>query len=217
MDERLQPSRSEVLRVLIVAGDSLARAGLTALLADQPGVRIVGEAAPDADSAFDVESYRPDVVLWDAGLGSGPQEDDLAGIAEADAPVLVLLPPDADAAGAHAAGARGLLRRETDSPGLVAALRAIDQGLIVWDPAFSGGFSPARGASSGELVEALTRREEEVLQLLAAGLPNKTIAERLAISEHTVKFHVNAVMGKLGAHSRTEAVARAARLGLVVL
>jgi len=66
-------------------------------------------------------------------------------------------------------------------------------------------------------VEDLTAREMEVLQLMAAGLANKAIAQQLAISEHTIKFHVNAILGKLGAHTRTEAVTRAARLGLIVL
>jgi len=63
----------------------------------------------------------------------------------------------------------------------------------------------------------LTPREQEVLQLLAEGLPNKAIASQLSISEHTVKFHVNAIMGKLGAQSRTEAVTRATRAGLILL
>jgi DNA-binding NarL/FixJ family response regulator len=66
-------------------------------------------------------------------------------------------------------------------------------------------------------AEVLTPREQEVLQLLAEGLPNKTIADRLYISEHTVKFHVNAILSKLGAQSRTEAVVRATRLGLLLL
>ena len=66
-------------------------------------------------------------------------------------------------------------------------------------------------------AEALTPREQEVLQLLAEGLPNKTIADRLYISEHTVKFHVNAILSKLGAQSRTEAVVRATRLGILLL
>jgi len=67
------------------------------------------------------------------------------------------------------------------------------------------------------LVEPLTPREMEVLQLVAAGLTNRRIGERLGISEHTAKFHVNAILGKLGAQSRGEAVAQAARLGLVLL
>jgi DNA-binding NarL/FixJ family response regulator len=66
-------------------------------------------------------------------------------------------------------------------------------------------------------VEPLTPREGEVLRLIAEGLPNKTIAARLEISESTVKFHVNAILGKLGVESRSEAIVQAARLGLVIL
>ena len=74
-----------------------------------------------------------------------------------------------------------------------------------------------RARPSQELAEDLTPREHEVLQLLAEGLPNKAIARKLGISEHTVKFHINAILGKLGAGSRTEAVVLATRLGLVLL
>ncbi len=77
--------------------------------------------------------------------------------------------------------------------------------------------APPFGGDEPALIEELTPRELEVLRLLAEGLPNKTIAQRLDISEHTVKFHVNALLGKLGVASRTEAVVRATRLGLVFL
>jgi DNA-binding NarL/FixJ family response regulator len=73
------------------------------------------------------------------------------------------------------------------------------------------------GDAGQPLVEPLTPRELEVLRLMAEGLPNKGIAQRLEISEHTVKFHVNAILGKLGVESRTEAVVRATRLGLILL
>jgi two-component system nitrate/nitrite response regulator NarL len=96
-------------------------------------------------------------------------------------------------------------------------LRAAAGGLIVLDPALAGAVLSARETSPDRLVEELTPRELEVLQLLAEGLPNKAIGLRLEISEHTVKFHVNAILGKLGAQSRTEAVVRASRLGLIIL
>ena len=85
------------------------------------------------------------------------------------------------------------------------------------DPAFPASVLPTRSELSSSPTEELTPREMEVLQLVAEGLPNKQIATRLGISDHTVKFHVDAILGKLGAHSRTEAVTRAARLGLLVL
>lgn len=89
-------------------------------------------------------------------------------------------------------------------------------GLVVSDPSLGPGLRPERGREEAPLVEDLTPREREALQLLAEGLSNKEIARRLGTSEHTAKFHVNAILGKLNAHSRTEAVTRAARLGLII-
>jgi DNA-binding NarL/FixJ family response regulator len=97
---------------------------------------------------------------------------------------------------------------------LAAAIAAVARGLFVADPALVPARSPRPSTRD---VEDLTPREHEVLQQLAAGLSNKEIASRLAISEHTVKFHVNALLAKLDAESRTEAVVRGVRLGLVIL
>jgi DNA-binding NarL/FixJ family response regulator len=96
-------------------------------------------------------------------------------------------------------------------------MMAAAQDLVVLDPSLPAPVLSTRDPSSPMLVEELTPRELEVLDLLAEGLSNKAIAHRLGISDHTVKFHVNAVMGKLGAQSRTEAVVRATRLGLILL
>jgi DNA-binding NarL/FixJ family response regulator len=93
----------------------------------------------------------------------------------------------------------------------------VQQGLVVLAPEFATAQLTLPPAASLPPGEALTPRELDVLQLLAEGLPNKTIADRLTISEHTVKFHVNALMGKLGAQSRTEAVVRAIRLGWLTI
>jgi DNA-binding NarL/FixJ family response regulator len=89
------------------------------------------------------------------------------------------------------------------------------QGLMVLDPTLVSALPLVTDRSIEAPVEPLTTREEQVLQQLAEGLSNRSIAQRLQISEHTVKFHINAILGKLGAQSRTEAVARAARLGLI--
>jgi DNA-binding NarL/FixJ family response regulator len=89
--------------------------------------------------------------------------------------------------------------------------------LIALDPALADVVQPSRDLLPQPPAEELTPRELEVLQLLAEGLSNKAIAYRLDISEHTVKFHVNAILGKLSAQSRTEAVVQATRLGLIIL
>jgi DNA-binding NarL/FixJ family response regulator len=103
---------------------------------------------------------------------------------------------------------------------LAAALQAVTAGLLVLHPAEIAAVLPAATRSTpslNELAEPLTRREREVLQMLAAGLANKEIASRLDISDHTAKFHVASILGKLGAASRAEAVTQGIRRGLVLL
>jgi len=206
------------LRVLVVADHLLARAGLAALLAAQPGLEVVGQTAGGDTLADDLDVYRPDAVVWDLAGEALAQLGALAGGAP---PIVALLPDDAHAAAAAAllgaAGAGGLLHRDCDTAQLAAALAAAADGLLALDPALAAAALAGGGPLPAAPVEALTPREREVLQLLAEGLPNKAIALRLAISDHTVKFHVNAIMTKLDAQSRTDAVVRAMRLGLVLL
>jgi DNA-binding NarL/FixJ family response regulator len=118
------------------------------------------------------------------------------------------------------AGIRAVLPNEISTDQLAAALQAAAAGLVVLHPAEIPAAFPAAAPASQpltELPEPLTRREREVLQMLAAGLANKEIAARLNISDHTAKFHVAAILGKLGAATRTEAVALGIRRGLVLL
>lgn len=223
------------VRVLVVAGDPLARAGLASMLATQPGCTVMGQIAQGAEVLTGLELYHPDVVVWDLGweptLGATTlrrlPEDEQVGVAtalehltdlrEARQAVLVLLPDETQAALVWSTGVRGLLLREIDVAKLAMALQTVSQGFVVLDPQLLGALFPCRHSQLLAPGEALTPRELEVLQLLAEGLPNKAIADRLHISEHTVKFHVNALLGKLGAQSRTEAVVRATRLGLILL
>jgi two-component system, NarL family, nitrate/nitrite response regulator NarL len=196
------------VRVLVISDDALARAGLAALIAT-PDVVVVGQGTL-ADAVALGASREPDVIAWDLGPGV-PGAADLG-----DAPVVALLWDETQEAAAVAAGARGIVLRDTAPDRLVAALQAVGRGLVVIDPALPD-LLPRRRAATSDLVEPLTPRENEVLQLLAEGRSNKSIAARLGISEHTAKFHVNAILGKLGATTRTEALAQAARLGLVLL
>jgi DNA-binding NarL/FixJ family response regulator len=113
-------------------------------------------------------------------------------------------------------GVRALLPRSAPISTLASALHAAANNLVVLDPrSASSILVPATGMP--QVSEPLTAREREVLQLMAQGMPNKSIARELAISEHTVKFHVNAILSKFGAQSRTEAVVLASRAGLVML
>jgi DNA-binding NarL/FixJ family response regulator len=211
-------SITSAVRVLIVAQDPLARAGLATLLANQPGCLIAGQIAVDAELPGALQVYRPDVIVWDFGVDSTRTLDRMNTVRNLGVPVVALLADSTDAADAWAAGARGLIPRDTSAGNLVAALTAVAQGLTVIDPAFAAALLPAaRDQSPAQPVEELTPRELEVLRLMAEGQSNKAIARALGISEHTVKFHVNAILGKLNVSSRTEAVVHATRLGLILL
>jgi two-component system nitrate/nitrite response regulator NarL len=209
----------DALRVLIVADDPLVRAGLAALVDSQPECTVAGQLAPGADLSAEAAIYYPDAILWDLGWDPAPESLALSAgdLDELHLPLVVLLPEDSLATEVWTLGIRGLLYRDADADILVAALQAVAQGLAVLDPALAASILPASEEPAGKLVEDLTAREMEVLQLVAEGLSNKAIARELEISEHTVKFHVNAILGKLGAQSRTDAVVRATRLGLILL
>ena len=133
--------------MLIVAADPLARAGLATLLADQPGCIIVGQIGVETDLADMLEVYGPDVVAWDMGWEPGPHLDLLSDLPESGPPVAALLPDETHAAVARAAGARGLLLRDSDAADIVAALVAIARGLVVLDPQLATAVPPARDRS----------------------------------------------------------------------
>ena len=179
------------LRVRVVAADPLVRAAVAPLLREA-GAEVTAADGTDADLDLvtDVE---------DAGPGT------LALVADAEA-----------ARVAWDAGARGLLARDADGADLLAAIAAVAQGLVVLDRTFARDLVPDATPVRDD-VEPLTDREREVLALLAEGLPNKLVADRLGIAERTARYHVAQILAKLGAQSRTEAVVQAARLGLVTL
>ncbi len=210
-------SVTDNLRVLIVANDPLVRERLAALFSDQPGFALVGQIAADKNLTAQFALYHPDVVLWDFGLNAELSIKLLNELPNISPPIVALLPDESHATEAWTENIRGLLLREVEAENLRAALRAAAQELVVLDPALAAVLVPHRHPETNPRVEALTPRELEVLQLLAEGLANKAIAQRLRVSEHTVKFHVNAILGKLNAHSRTDAVVRATRLGLIIL
>ena len=206
------------LRVLVVADDHLARAGLAALIDDQPGCAVAGQVSGLDYASIGPDVFSHDVEVWD--LGWVPERALEAFVGDTDEhapPAVVLMADESSAAQAWAAGARGILARDVDGEILGSALSAVVRGLAVIGPEMTSALHPA--AAEPLLIPSteLTPREIEVLGLVADGLPNKAIAQRLSISEHTVKFHVNAVMSKLGAQSRTEAVTRATRMGLISL
>lgn len=204
------------ISLLLVSDDSLARAGLTYLLTERLPYQIIDQMSSQLwlDTLEVDEEPRPDAVVWDLGWEMPPFALDLMPL---DLPVVALVSDAELAAEIWTAGLHVILRRETEPEQLGAALQAALQGLVVLDPAFVGQLTSVFAAGEVAIQDSLTPRELEVLHLLAEGRTNKSIAQELEVSSHTVKFHVNALMSKLNAQSRTEAVVRATRLGLIAL
>jgi DNA-binding NarL/FixJ family response regulator len=201
-------SVSEPIKVALLTDDPLLRAGLSSLLGELGSIHVV-----PADAA--------EVALWDAGADAGKTLARLAELRSLPVPVVAVVGEPAHVAPALAAGARGVVLRDQVGPGIHAALAAVRSGLTVMDTALAESLvpnAPARPAGVATKGRGeLTERERQVVQLLTEGLSNKLIADRLGISDHTAKFHVNGVMMKLGASTRTEAVVEAMRRGLIRL
>ncbi|MDB4959257.1 MAG: LuxR family DNA-binding response regulator [Myxococcales bacterium] len=199
-------SVTDPIKVALLTDDPLLRAGLSSLLAQVGTINIV-----DRDAA--------EVALWDAGIDGEKTMSKLTELRALQMPAVAVVRDQSEVGPALAAGARGVVLRDQVGPGIHAALAAVRSGLTVIDSALADSLLPAsqvrttNGKGRGELTE----REKQVVQLLSEGLSNKLIADRLGISDHTAKFHVNGVMMKLGASTRTEAVVEAMRRGLIRL
>lgn len=209
------------VRLLIVADNLLARAGLTALLGDRGDCLVVGQTASGDTLLADAELYQPDMVLLDSGWNLTHTQRTLEMLTRADLPVMLLASDELDIPtllrSLNTFPAYGLLLNQTEPDLLVQALQMVNAGMIVLDPAFATALAVPAAPLPDAPLEELTAREIDVLQLLAQGMTNKAIAHHLGITDHTVKFHVNAIMTKLDAQSRTDAVVRATRAGLLLL
>jgi len=205
------------IRVLLVADDPLVRGGLGKTITDNPDYQIVGSLSGDQFDFEVVDLFRPDLIIWDTGWDPTSYQEIGKEFEEVTTPVLVLVADIQNANALWLPNLRAMLFRDASTEQLFAALSAVSSGVSAFDPQISSQWMNNRSSRFSVLVEPLTDRESEVLSLLAEGLPNKAIARKLAISDHTVKFHVNSIMGKLGAQSRTDAVVRATRLGIIHL
>lgn len=191
--------------VAIVADDPLARAGLAGL---------IGEAAVSVDEA------GVDVVVWDLGPDPALARAAISRAAALSVPVVALVPEGLAPRTALVGNIRALLPRPPSPAELAAAIAAVRGSLVALAPAIAAALvaTLSKGAvTRHEPMDALTAREQDVLAGLAEGYSNRRIAQRLGIREATVKFHVNAIFAKLDADSRTDAVVRAARRGLVMI
>lgn len=238
------------MRVYVVSAYPTVRAGLSAIVQEQPDWNVVGAGAPEnitraaSQGSPTTQENAPDIILADLeGVRDVEALESWLAMLQPSAGIVVLATPEPTvqrgqprreslqvlgtvARAAEDQGiAFGALRRDAPPEEIVAAITAVAGGLITLDRRLGSSLvaamdervaAPAPAPLSG-VEEPLTARELEVLQLMALGLPNKTIAARLHISEHTAKFHVSSIMMKLGAASRTEAVTLGARRGMLIL
>jgi DNA-binding NarL/FixJ family response regulator len=211
----------EPIRVLIADDHAGFRSGLNALLATQAGIAVVGEAETGSDAVARALALQPDVVLMDLNM---PGLDGIAATrrivdTSPHIAVLVLTMADNDAAvfDALRAGARGYLLKGADRAELTRAVRAVASGEAIFGPdvarrlmAFFADPATKRAAPFPELSE----RELEILELIARGLSNQQIVDRLVISPKTVRNHISNIFSKLQVRDRAEAVVRAREAGL---
>jgi DNA-binding NarL/FixJ family response regulator len=216
-----------VIRVLLADDQRVVREGLGTLLGLLEGIELVGTAADGEEAIALAGKHAPDVVLMDLRM---PRVDGIEAIRRlserGDRPRTIALTTYADDAsvlGALRAGARGYLTKDAGAEEIRAAVEAVHRGEAALDPAvqhhvvaaLSGpGAAPVVDAEETELPDGLTPREAEVLALIAGGLTNTEIADRLVVSAATVKSHVNHIFAKAGVRDRAQAVVYAYEHGL---
>lgn len=209
-----------MIRVLIRAASPIAQAGLERLIRANDDFQLVSAQAGADLAGGPMGEPLADVVIAEV---EGPDDElprELLDWVHGGGALVLLTPqPWSGWAEALRAGVRAVLPRDVSGSELTAAVEAAISGLIVVHPRDLESLVQIRSpyGAGGALAESLTPREVEVLGLMAEGLGNKEIAARLAISDHTVKFHVASILGKLGAASRTEAVTIGLRYGLILI
>jgi DNA-binding NarL/FixJ family response regulator len=202
-----------LIRVTIISSNHALRVGLREMLGNQPDIKVVGETTDFGG----VNEMETDVVLLASVSLPRLFED------KSTSGILFLTDNIEDVRKMLNSTSRawGVLSPDPTEDELAAAVRAVGEGLWVGAPGLVQSLIrlPGRRESSGEesLIDPLTAREMEVIQLMAQGLANKQIALALGISEHTVKFHLSSLSAKLNSTSRTEAVKRGIELGLISL
>jgi DNA-binding NarL/FixJ family response regulator len=214
------------IRVLVVDDQTVVREGLEMLLGLSPGIEVVGGAADGIEAVRLVDERRPDVVLMDLRMPRLDGVEATRQIARAHPEtrvvVLTTYADDASLFGALEAGARGYLTKGASAKEIQQAIRAVHGGNALLDPAvqlrviraaMGRAATPARTTAAG-LPDDLTPREADVLRLVARGFNNREIAERLVITEATVKTHTNNIFSKAGLRDRAQAVVYAIRNGL---
>ena len=209
------------IRIVIADDHPVYRDGLRALVGRSPDLELAGEAATGLEAVSVAESTQPDVVLMDLRMPGMSGIDATRAILERrpDTRILILTMSEDDDSlfAAMRAGARGYLPKDADSEELVRAIRAAALGEVIFGASIAtrmqSWFSASRNRSIDPFPD-LTDREDEVLELVARGLPNPEIARRLSISDKTVRNHVASIFNKLRVADRAGAIVRAREAGL---
>ncbi|MBS1692496.1 MAG: response regulator transcription factor [Actinobacteria bacterium] len=214
-----RPARS--IRLVLVDDHAILRQGLRSVLEREQDLVVVGEASSEAEAEAVVAATGPDVVVLDLKLSAGSEFEGLSLCAKLSAghPALGLLVlttflDDEIVVRAVHAGARGYVVKDVDTTELVRAIRAVSTGESAFDSRSAAAVVRTLSGRT-EPRQQLTDREIEVLRLLAAGLSNNKIGEKLYISATTAKFHVSNIMRKLEVSRRAEAVYAASKRGLI--
>lgn len=216
--------RNELRRLRILVASSLPQTGasIAGLLRKHPDLEVVVFSGSPAALQNALQDIDPDVLIFDGDEHEAASVPNFTDLAEAIPTIVLAHDPSASwIRQAVQAGIRGVLPYGASGDELGATIRAVASGLVAISAEFAEVIFPSSAQADSEefevVMEPLTPREQEVLAMLAEGLLDKEIAGRLKISEHTVKFHISSIMGKLGASSRTEAVMRGIRRGLLYI
>lgn len=209
---------SDLIKLLLVDDHALFRQGLAGLLSDQPDFRVVGEAESGPEAVRLSQQKRPHVVLMDVHMPGGGGVDAVRVLKQSlDVQVLMLTisEKDQDLLGTLAAGADGYLLKNAEPEQLCQAIRQVAAGQGALSPEVTGRVMKVAASQGKPATVTLSPREQEVLAEVAQGATTAEIAATLVISKNTVKTHIRRILKKLEANNRTEAVARAAALGLL--
>lgn len=207
------------IRILLAEDQTLMRQGLKTILDLESGFQVVGEAGDGATAVKLALELRPDIVLMDVQMPGQNGVEATAAICKAwhEAKIIILTTFDRDDyvfAGVRA-GAVGYLLKDLPAPKLIETIRAVQSGEVFIQPEIASRALRATLHPTDELIEPLSDREREVLVMLAQGIANKEIADKLHIAEGTVKNHVSNILGKLQAQNRTQAADIARKRGLI--
>ncbi len=208
---------ADPIRVLIVDDHAVVREGLRAFLELQDRMEVIGEAGDGREAIEEAERLRPDVILMDLVMPRLDGVEAMRGLHEqvpaARVIVLTSFLDDERLVPALRAGAAGYLLKNVEPQELARAIRLADAGEAMIDPVVAARLVDALVEVGGDEGPKLTRREQEVLELIGRGLANKRIALELGIAEKTVKTHVSHVLAKLGVSDRTQAALYVERSG----